>query len=285
MTRDNSSAARVVSLPHVRHAPCCARLEAPHAFAVTSFGSLSQGNAAAPLHPDHFHSDCSASHLRGNKSIFEFGGGGQGRVTVLLQLPCLAIAGVWILRSHAMRTRPTACNSVKRVTVDMRLSPTPLPSHRDSADLPGSPPWLQKIERQRLRHSIGTTVAKSPSTSMLNHPPPISSRRITLELPTVPHESPATDSHSPPRTPSYHLAPKQKCQRHQSQPGSRGPQRIGAVSAEQLVHLDDRFKTSPHPSRLSLISNDRVPASSLSNDTEASLDSRENEDSGKDTSR
>lgn len=267
---------------HIDHALCCGTLEAPHAFTVTGFGSLSHGNAATPLHSRHL--DDSASDLRGNKSIFEFGGGGQGRVTVLLQLPCLAIAGVWILRSLAMRTRPIAGNSVKRVTVDMRPSPTPLPSHRDTADLPGSPPWMEKIERQRLRHSIGAVDAQSPSTFMQNHTPPISTRRITLELPAVPHDSPATDSHSPPRTPSYHLTPKQKCQRHQLQPGSHGPQRT--VSAAQLVHLDDRFKTSPHPSRLSLTSDGRVPAISFSNDAEApKLDSREHEDSVQDVSR
>jgi hypothetical protein len=212
--------------------------------AVTGFGSLSASATA-----------CSEPEPRGSKAIFEFGGGGQGRVTALLQLPCLAMVDAWVMRANAVRSQLAGGSRATgtRVTIDLRLAPTPLPSHRDAPDLPGSPPWVHKVERLQLQRASVVGHAPLPPSALAStahdNPPARTPHHAALPPPPAgSRDVPATRAHTTTRTPSYILAAKQKCERRQSPPGSRGSERgTTAAGHVQLVVLDDRFRMSPSP--------------------------------------
>lgn len=238
--------------------------------AVTGFGSLSASATA-----------CSAPEPRSSKAIFEFGGGGLGRVMALLQLPCLAMVDAWVMRANAVRSQSAGGSQATgtRVTVDLRLAPTLLPSHRDAPDLPGSPPWVHKVERLQLQRASVVGPAPLPPSALAStthhNLPALTPHHATLPPPSaVSRDVPATRAHTTPRTPSYILAAKQKCERRQSPPGSRGSERGATAAAPvQLVVLDDRFRMSPSPKQQtrpdSNLSASCVPGTSSPNDAEA----------------
>ncbi len=180
------------------------------------------------------------------RKIFEFGGGDQGRVQALLQLQCLALLGAWDMRVQTARKNPTVVGSVKHVKVALQPTPTPLPSHRDFPDLPGSPPWLHAAERRQLQKqsvipSATAMPAAKPDQVYNCLPLPVG-----VQLPAV-AACESSPNHSPPRTPSHSLSAKSDASgRRQSSQGGSGQQRGRSASPVQLLLLDERFKMSQH---------------------------------------
>ncbi len=163
----------------------------------------------------------------------------------MLQLPCLAMVAAWLARPQTVLSQSPAGNSsVKCVMVDLHLPPTPMLSHRESAALPGSPPWQQKVEMQHQQQRGSSATAPLVTAgrafgldrSALHSPP-----RIVVELPEVPAASNnSLSSPSPPRTPSYILAARRGIHRRQSPAG--GSENQNEVPGPSTL-LDDRFKT------------------------------------------
>jgi hypothetical protein len=179
------------------------------------------------------------------RKIFEFGGGDQGRMRALLQLQCLALLGAWVMRIQAARNNSPVVGSVKNVKVALQPSPTPLPSHRDLVDLPGSPLWLHAAEKRQLHNQSAITSAPSmlaakPDQTLLRP----SSHPIVVRLPAA-AACESSPQHSPPRISSYILSAKCDASlRRQSSQGGIGQERGRSASPVQLVLLDDRFKFS-----------------------------------------
>ena len=176
--------------------------------------------------------------------IFEFGGGDQGRVRALVQLQCLAMLGAWDMRAQIARKNAPVVGSVKHMKVALQPTPTPLPSHRDFPDLPGSPPWAAE-RRQLQKQSVIPSATAMPAAKpdQVSHCSPLP---VVVQLPAV-AACESSPNHSPPRPPSYILSAKSdaSCRRQSSQGGS-GQQRGRSASPVQLLLLDERFKISQH---------------------------------------
>ncbi len=196
----------------------------------------------------------------------------------LLQLPCLAMVAAWLTRPQtALSQSPAGNSSVKCMMVDLHLPPTPMLSHRESAALPGSPPWQRQHQQQRGSSAAAPLVtAGRPfglDRSALHSPP-----RIVVELPEAPAATNnSLSSPSPPRTPSYILAARRGIHRRQSPPGCFENQNEGTGPS---TLLDDRFKTL-QPSQqkkdrgeasLSPVVTSYVPAASTSTGANAAVD-------------
>jgi hypothetical protein len=180
------------------------------------------------------------------RKISEFGGGDQGRVRALLELQCLALLGAWNMRVQTARKNPPVVGSVKHVKVALQPTPTPLPSHRDFPDLPGSPPWLHAAERRQLQKQSVIPSATAMPAAKPDQVYNCSPSSVVVQLPAV-AACESSPNHSPPRPPSYILSAKSdaSCRRQPSQGGS-GQQRGRSASPVQLLLLDERFKMSQH---------------------------------------
>jgi hypothetical protein len=175
----------------------------------------------------------------------------------LLKLPCLAMVNAWAMRSNAVRSQSAAGSRASRVMIDLRLPPTPLPSHRDAPNLPGSPPWVNRVERLQLQRASGGGPAPLAPSSLLStthdNPSACPLHPVTFPPPAVSRDASATHAHMTPRAPSYILAAKQKCERRQSPPGGRRSEQGAAVEVTaaatpvQIALLDDRFRMTPSP--------------------------------------
>ena len=165
----------------------------------------------------------------------------KARVGQLLQLPCLAIIGAWLMRPQTSLSRSLAGNnSVKTVLVDLHLPPTPMLSYRESTDLPGSPSWQRRVERLHLLQSVGSTAAPLPAASNVSQPDTRLhvSPEASLNITAAANNTPSSPSLL--RTPS---AVKRGVLRRQSPPARSSCHR--EVASLPALQLD--FCKTPEP--------------------------------------